>query len=101
MQIGTGNGVDQQGRIFLVGQGDCSDARLIHASIKVHPCWWVGYLELLPLRTASGGQGGQQIMSPGERGFASHQRILTLQFLAPHSLVLRCSTRSGGTVSGL
>ena len=26
-----------------------SDARVIHASIRVHPGWWVGYLKLLPL----------------------------------------------------
>ena len=36
---------------FLVGTGvNCfSDARVIHASIRVHPGWWVGYLKLLPL----------------------------------------------------
>ena len=36
---------------FLVGTGvNCfSDARAIHASIRVHPGWWVGYLKLLPL----------------------------------------------------
>jgi hypothetical protein len=44
---------------------------------------------------------GLQIISPVERGFASHWGILTLQVLVPHSLVPRCSTGSGWTVSGL
>ena len=41
----------QVAAVFLVGTGvNCfSDARVIHASIRVHPGWWVGYLKLLPL----------------------------------------------------
>jgi hypothetical protein len=59
--------INRAGFFWLDG-ADYPDARLIHASIRVHPCWWAGYLKLLPLWMTSGGWGGQQIMSPGERG---------------------------------
>jgi hypothetical protein len=43
----------------------------------------------------------QQIMSKGKGGFTSHQGIITLQLLAPHSLAARCSYQSDRTVSVL
>jgi hypothetical protein len=53
---------------FWLDGADCPDARLIYASIRIHPCWWAWYLKLLPLWTTSGGWGRYQIISPGERG---------------------------------
>jgi hypothetical protein len=67
------------------------DARLIHASIRVHPSHGGGVPHTAPL-----GPGDDLWRSwwatdgcpQEERGFASHRGILTLQFLAPHSVAL-------------
>ena len=79
----------QGSRCLLVGTGvNFPDARLIHASIRVHPGWWVGYLQAAPLGMTFWRSWWATDLSPGEGGFASHWGILTLQFFGtpPSSL---------------
>ena len=80
----------QGSRCLLVGTGvNFPDARLIHASIRVHPGWWVGYLQAAPLGMTFWRSWWATDLSPGEVGFASHWGILTLQFFGtpPSSLL--------------
>ena len=79
----------QGSRCLLVGTGvNFPDARLIHASIRVHPGWWVGYLQAAPLGMTFWRSWWATDLSPGEGGFASQWGILTLQFFGtpPSSL---------------
>ena len=43
---GTSEGQDSRFFFWLDGM-DRPDTRLIHAPIRVHPGWWLGYLRLL------------------------------------------------------
>jgi len=79
----------QGSRCLLVGtEVNFPDARLIHASIRVHPGWVGGVPQAAPLGMIFWRSWWATDFSPGEGRFTSHWGILTLQFFGtpPSSL---------------
>jgi len=91
----------QGSRCLLVWTGvNFHDARLIHAFIRVHPGWWLGYLHAAPLGMTFWRSWWATDLSPGDGGFASHRGILTLQFFGTPLFLAQVSsysTKSGRT----
>ncbi len=98
--IGTG-GADQQGGVLFgrTGQTVLMPAWYTRPSGST-PAGGCGASSCFPCGQPLEVKVGNRLCPQGKGGFASYWGILTLQFLAPHSLVLRCSTWSGRTVSG-